>query len=91
MNKIYNNLTIDSLMKTDWFEQFYIHQKHEILNGIRSNVDIFIYAKSEYNSSQMEEIRLGLEENLDVSIYANPKYSWQEMKNFRLRLEEGTL
>ena len=86
MKKIYNNLTIDSLMKTDWFEQFYIHQKHEILNGFRSNVDIFIYAKSEYNSSQMEEIRLGLEMKLDVFIYAKPEISGKEMMEIRRKL-----
>ena len=89
MKKIYNNLTIDSLMKTDWFEQFYIHQKHEILNGIRSNVDIFIYAKSEYNSSQMEEIRLGLEMKLDVFIYAKPELDFFQMREIRLGLEKN--
>jgi len=30
MNKIYNNLTIDNLIETDWFNQFNRNQKFEI-------------------------------------------------------------
>ena len=40
MNKIYNNLNIENLMKTDWFKQFNKEQKKEILTGIENNVDI---------------------------------------------------
>ena len=47
---------------------------------------LFIYAKIEFDWSQMEEIRLGLEKNIDVSIYAKPEYAWFEMGNVRLKL-----
>ena len=30
MNKIYNNLNIENLVKTDWFNQFYELQQEEI-------------------------------------------------------------
>ena len=30
MNKLYNNLTVDNLIKTDWFNQFDEKQKREI-------------------------------------------------------------
>ena len=57
MNKIYNNLNIENLIKTNWFEQFNIHQKHEILKGLKNNVDVLIYAKPEYPWKQMNEKR----------------------------------
>ena len=83
MNKIYNNLNIENLIKTNWFEQFNIHQKHEILKGLKNNVDVLIYAKTEFDWHQMFEIRKGLKDNLDVSVYANSEYSWKKMKNIR--------
>ena len=75
MNKIYNNLTVDNLIKTDWFNQFKEYQKEEILEGLEANIDVSVYAKKEFNVYQMEQIRLGLEKNLDAFIYANSKYS----------------
>ena len=75
MNKIYNNLNIENLVKTDWFNQFKEYQKEEILEGLEANIDVSVYAKKEFNVYQMEQIRLGLEKNLDAFIYANSKYS----------------
>jgi len=49
MNKIYNNLSVDNLTKTDWFNQFDEMQKFEIETGIRSKVDVFKYAKKEFD------------------------------------------
>ena len=48
MNKIYNNLSVDNLTKTEWFNQFNEYQKSEILDGIRKGLDVSIYAKPEY-------------------------------------------
>ena len=92
MNKIYNNLSIENLIKTDWFNQFDEYQKLEILNGcIGDNVDVFIYAKTEFNSEQMQQIRYGLKNNLDVLLYAKPEYSYEKMREIRLKLlKEGT-
>ena len=75
MEKIYSNLSIENLIKTNWFELFNIHQKHEILKGLKNNVDVLIYAKTDFSDYQMDEIRKGLEQNLDVSVYANSEYS----------------
>ena len=58
----------------------------EIREGLKSNVDVSIYAKTEYNCNQMQQIRLGLEEDLDVSVYANPDFNWSEMYAVRERL-----
>ena len=91
MNKTYNNLTVDNLIKTEWFNQFNKSQQEEILLGLENNIDIFIYAKTIFDANQMNQIRWGLEDNLDISIYAKPEYSWLEMKHLRLRLEESTL
>ena len=33
MNKIYNNLNIENLIKTDWVEQFYEKQKEVMIIG----------------------------------------------------------
>ena len=69
MNKIYNNLSIGNLTKTEWFNQFNEYQQEEILEGLEKNLDISWYANSKLDKEQMQQIRLGLEDNLDVSIY----------------------
>ena len=46
-SKIYNNLNIENLTKTEWFKQFNEKQQQEILKGIKNNVDILIYADKE--------------------------------------------
>ena len=92
MNKIYNNLNIENLIKTDWFEQFYEKQKEVIIIGLEQNLDVSIYAKTEYEWEQMEEIREGLENNLDISLYATPEVSTLKMEEIRLKLlRESTL
>ena len=60
MEKIYNNLNIENLTKTDWFNQFNHDQKLEILRGLEDNLDVSIYAKEEFDWEQMQEIRDGL-------------------------------
>ena len=80
MEKIHNNLNIENLIKTDWFEQFSINQKQEILKGLKEDVDVSIYAKTDFNFAQMEEIRLGLGFSVDVSIYATTEFDWFQMR-----------
>ena len=88
MNKIHNNLTIENLMKSNWFSLFNKGQQEEIKLGIENNVDIFIYAKSCFDAEQMWHIRTGMNENIDVSIYAKPSMPWQEMKEIKEQLIE---
>ena len=92
MNKEYNNLTIDNLMRTEWFNQFDEYQQRKIKQGIRNKLDISWYAKKEFNWLQMEQIRLGLLYNLDVSVYAKKEIPSDKM--FKIRenlLRESTL
>ena len=63
--KVLNNLTIDNLIKTEWFNQFNKEQQEEILLGIKSKVDIFSYAKTENSSLKMQSKRLQLELGID--------------------------
>ena len=92
MNKIYNNLSIDNLTKTEWFNQFDVFQQKEILEGLKDNLDVSLYAKPDFNINQMGQIRLGLEDNLNVSIYAKPEIPWRGMEKIRERLlEKSTL
>ena len=60
MKKIYNNLIIENLIKTDWINQFNKNQKEEIRKGLEDNLDVSIYAKTEFSANQMRQIRLGL-------------------------------
>ena len=53
MEKIHNNLNIENLIKTDWFNQFNNNQKEEILQGLKENLDVSIYAKPEFDWEQM--------------------------------------
>ena len=89
MNKIYNNLNIENLTKTDWLNQFDKYQQKEIMLGIKSNVDVSIYAKIDFTWQQMQKIRFGLLENLDVSIYANIEYNANQMEIIRLGLKDN--
>ena len=57
MNKIYNNLTIKNLIKTEWFNQFDKEQQNEVLKGLEKNLDISKYANSEIDYEEMNEIR----------------------------------
>ena len=104
--KIYNNLNIENLIKTNsfkqltveekevllknsqWFNQFDEFQQEEILEGLKSNVDVSIYANLEFDWRKMEQIRLGLEDNLDVSDYLDSDLDWEEMREIRLSLKE---
>ena len=83
MEKIYNNLNIDNLMKTDWIKQFNEYQIRKIKQGLRNKVDISLYAKTDYNWLQMEQIRLGLIFDLDVSVYAKSEFDYEQMREIR--------
>ena len=48
MNKLYNNLSIENLIETDWFNQFDEMQKQVITVGLKENLDVLIYAKKEF-------------------------------------------
>ena len=104
--KIYNNLNIENLIKTNsfkqltveekevllknsqWFNQFDEFQQEEILEGLKSNVDVSIYANLEFDWRKMEQIRLGLEDNLNVSLYVKPKFNNYQMREIRLGLKK---
>ena len=89
MNKIYNNLTYKNLIKTDWIEQFDEAQQIEIRKGIENQVDLSVYAKTDYDSFQMFEIRIGLQEGIDVNYYNNPDFGSLEMNRIRTGLRKG--
>ena len=80
MEKIYNNLSVENLTRTDWFKKFNVHQKYEISEGLKDNLDISIYAIPEFSWQQMSEIRGGLRNNLDVSYYAKPEFDDYQME-----------
>ena len=80
MNKIYNNLSIENLMKTEKFNQFDEIQQKQIELGLKNNLDISIYAKKEFDGGQMFIIRTGLEENVDISVYAKPEFSSNQIR-----------
>ena len=67
MNKIHNNLTVENLIKTDWwFKQFNRKQKKVIKEGLKDNLDVSKYAKVEYSWKQMKEIRERLENEKNI-------------------------
>ena len=86
MNKIYNNLTIENLIKTDWINQFDEFQQKQIRIGLFYDLNVSEYANPKFNEYQMEEIRRGLEDDLDVSLYAKPDFSDWKMKEIREKL-----
>ena len=86
MDKIHNNLTIDNLIKTDWFNQFNRKQRIAIKDGLKDNLDVLIYAKPEFDEYQMNQIKAGLKDNLDVSYYAKKEFNWKQMEEIREEL-----
>ena len=78
-NKIYNNLSIENLTKTEWFNQFDELQQRQIRKGLEDNLNVSIYANPEFNVYQMNQMRLGLVDNLDVSKYANKDFNSDKM------------
>ena len=88
----FKQLTVEEkevlLKNSQWFNQFDEFQQQEILEGLKSNVDVSIYANLEFDWRKMEQIRLGLEDNLNVSIYAKPKFNNYQMEQIRKGLEK---
>lgn len=60
MKKIYNNLNIENLTKTEWFNQFNEGQQDEILDGLEKKVDVSWYAKPEIELIEMAQMRVAL-------------------------------
>ena len=77
-NRIYNNLNIENLIKTDSFKQLTIEEKEVLLK----NSQWF----NQFDFCQQQLIRLGLEDNLDVSIYAKKEFDWNKMGQIRAGL-----
>ena len=89
MKKEFKNLTVDNLIKTEWFNQFDKKQKKLIIEGLQENLNVFLYAKTKYSWEQMAHLKAGLKKNLDISIYANPEFNNFQMNEIRLGLQDG--
>ena len=81
MEKIYNNLNIENLIKTEAFKKLTVEQKKELLTKSQWF--------NQFNEYQQEEILEGLEKNLDVSIYTKSEYHWRQMEQIRWGLEKS--
>lgn len=64
-------------------------QLKEIERGIKSKINVDIYADSNYNHRQMREIRFGLERKLDVTKYNSKYYQDLQMHEIRLGMQDG--
>ena len=54
MKKIDNNLNVENLMKTKWHYHFVEDQEEQILLDLEENIDVSIYANSNFLASQMK-------------------------------------
>lgn len=73
----------------EYGERFNEIQMEQVIKGVKSGLDVSLYARPEYNDGQMYQIRRGLETGLDVSLYAKPEYNFLQMSNIRQGLEKG--
>ena len=78
MNKIYNNLIIENLIRTEYFKKLNTNEKEEIVN----NSEWF----NQFNRNQQEEILEGLKHNLDVFWYANPEFNSYQIAEIKIGL-----
>ena len=81
MNKIYNNLNVENLVKTNSFNKLTTEEKKALLK----NSQWF----NQFNEFQQKNILKGLEDNLDISIYAKPEFDEFQMTQLRLGLEKN--
>ena len=86
---MYNNLSKENLMKTDWFKQFDEEQQREIKIGLNEDLDVSWYAKKEFSEGDMYLVRIGLEDDLDVSWYATEKYNTKQKVEILVGLRNG--
>ena len=81
MNKIYNNLNVENLIKTDSFKKLTVKEKESLLQ----NSQWF----NQFQELQQQEILKGLKANLDISIYAKEEFDWKKMGQIRLGLKNN--
>ena len=64
-----------------------------IYNGLKSRVDVSLYAAPEFDSNQMKQIRLGLESGIDVSEYLDSTLYAEDMEYMRKyeELRQGSM
>jgi len=86
---MYNNLTVENLMKTEWFNQFDKEQQREIKIGLNEGLDVSWYAKKEFSDGDMYLIRIGLEDDLDVSWYATERFDTRQKVEIHSGLKQG--
>ena len=58
--KIYNNLNVENLVKSKWFNQFNYYQKEEIRRGLEDDLVVSEVAKGCFERKQAEQRRLKL-------------------------------
>ena len=81
MEKIYNNLNIENLIKTKAFNKLTVGQKEELLTSSQ-------WFK-QFHPYQREEILTGIKNNVDILIYAKKEYDWIQMSEIREGLEDN--
>lgn len=81
MNKIYNNLTMENLIKTEHFKSMNREQRKEIIE----NSSWFF----QFHYYKQEEISSGIDKGVDISIYAKDEYNWKQMAEIREGLERN--
>ena len=75
MNKIYNNLTMENLIKTEHFKSMNREQRKEIIE----NSSWFF----QFHYYKQEEISSGIDKGVDISIYAKMNITgskWQKLE-----------
>ena len=56
--------------------------------GLELGFNIGLYAKPEFNTSQMQEIFFGLRQNLNASLYAKQEFSGKQMDQISICLDQ---
>lgn len=72
--KLKNNVTFESFTQA-YKDQYNHEQLYWLRRGYEDNLDISLYANSDFNSMQMHAIMCGLAHSVDVSKYAFIKYN----------------
>lgn len=60
----------------------------EIVFGLKNDINVSIYAKPEFEYTQMDIIRDALISGIDVTPFANPIFDWEQMLEIKFGIQD---
>ncbi|MFI3211632.1 MAG: hypothetical protein R3Y64_11370, partial [Peptostreptococcaceae bacterium] len=85
-NDFYKDFSLYELVE----DNLTINQIKQLIFGVKDNININLYANTDFNEFQMKEIRFGLKNEINVEIYSDSDIDVKKMRAIRLSLQKKT-